>query len=126
MRLLTQYATYLLLTTTVISLLIELFADNNLSLHFVVFYIWLMSIFVMIGFSIGNLTALAMEPLGHIAGTAASTINALATFGGVLFATIIGQFFNATLFPMIIGVLLATLCVFAMIKKLSRLERTAS
>ncbi len=46
----------------------------------------------MIGFSIGNLTALAMEPLGHIAGTAASTINALATFGGVLFATIIGQF----------------------------------
>lgn len=126
MRLLTQYATYLLLTTTVISLLIELFADNNLSLNFVVFYIWLMSIFVMIGFSIGNLTALAMEPLGQMAGTAASTINALATFGGVVFATIIGQFFNATLFPMIIGVLLATLCVFAMIKKLSRLERTAS
>ena len=85
-----------------------------------------MSIFVMIGFSIGNLTALAMEPLGHIAGTAASTINALATFGGVVFATIIGQFFNATLFPMIIGVLLATLFVFAMIKKLTTIERTAS
>jgi DHA1 family bicyclomycin/chloramphenicol resistance-like MFS transporter len=123
MRLLTEYATYLLIATSMISLLTEILAPAPTPLHFVVFYVWLMSIFVMIGFSIGNLTALAMEPLGHIAGTAASTINALATFGGVIYATLVGQQFNATLLPMIIGVLMATLLTFAMVWRLRNLER---
>jgi DHA1 family bicyclomycin/chloramphenicol resistance-like MFS transporter len=123
MRLLTEYATYLLIATSMISLLTEIFAPAPTPLHFVVFYVWLMSIFVMIGFSIGNLTALAMEPLGHIAGTAASTINAMATFGGVIYATLVGQQFNATLLPMIIGVLMATLLTFAMVRRLRNLER---
>jgi DHA1 family bicyclomycin/chloramphenicol resistance-like MFS transporter len=123
MRLLTEYATYLLIATSMISLLTEILVPAPTPFHFLVFYVWLMSIFVMIGFSIGNLTALAMEPLGHIAGTAASTINALATFGGVIYATLVGQQFNATLLPMIIGVLMATLLTFAMVRRLRHLDR---
>jgi DHA1 family bicyclomycin/chloramphenicol resistance-like MFS transporter len=89
----------------------------------VLFYLWLMSIFVMIGFSIGNLTALAMEPLGHIAGTAASTVNAIATFGSVIFATIIGQQFDKTALPMMVGVFGATLVALICVLELRKLER---
>ena len=45
-----------------------------------------------------------MEPVGHIAGTAASVISALATIGSVIFAAILGQFFDGTLLIMIFGV----------------------
>ena len=39
---------------------------------FWVFFAWSCSVFALAGFTIGNLNALALEPLGHIAGMAAS------------------------------------------------------
>ena len=54
----------------------------------------------------GNLTALAMEPVGHIAGTAASLISAIATIGSVFLAAIVGQFFDGTPIAMIFGIIL--------------------
>jgi DHA1 family bicyclomycin/chloramphenicol resistance-like MFS transporter len=47
-----------------------------------------------------------MEPLGHIAGTAASVISALATLGSVFLATIAGHFFDGTPLAMIISIAL--------------------
>ena len=68
------------------------------------------SIFFQAGLTMGNLTALAMEPVGHIAGTAASLVSAIATIGSVLLAAIVGQFFDGTPAAMIAGVtLFATL-----------------
>ena len=77
---------------------------GNLGFGFFVF--WVFSLFFQAGLTFGNLTALAMEPLGHIAGTAASVISALATLGSVFLATIAGYFFDGTPVAMIISIAL--------------------
>ena len=77
---------------------------GNLGFGFFVF--WVFSLFFQAGLTFGNLTALAMEPLGHIAGTAASVISALATLGSVFLATIAGHFFDGTPLAMIISIAL--------------------
>ena len=73
---------------------------------FFCFLFWMFSIFFQAGLTMGNLTALAMEPVGHIAGTAASLVSAIATIGSVLLAAIVGQFFDGTPAAMIAGVAL--------------------
>ena len=47
-----------------------------------------------------------MEPLGHIAGTGASVVSALATLGSVVIAAIAGQFFDGTPYILIISVII--------------------
>ena len=54
-----------------------------------------------------NLGALAMEPLGHIAGTASSVQGLITTIGGALIGLLIGQSFDGTTIPFLIGF---TLC----------------
>ena len=75
-------------------------------LGFTFFIFWIFSLFFQAGLTLGNLTALAMEPLGHIAGTAASVISAIATLGSAVLATIAGYFFNGTPLTMIVSILL--------------------
>ena len=60
----------------------------------------------MMGLSMGNLNALAMEPMGHIAGLAASVITSIATVGSVLLAIPVGQLFDGTPVPLLAGVAL--------------------
>lgn len=66
--------------------------------------------FMLAGFTIGNLSALAMEPMGHIVGIAASVIAAVSTIGGVLIAIPIGRAFDGTALPFSIGIFLV-LCI---------------
>ena len=66
----------------------------------------MISVFAMAGLTIGNLNALAMEPVGHIAGMAASVTGAIATVGAVLLAAPLGLAFNGTPIPLMIGVAL--------------------
>ena len=73
------------------------------------FLFWMFSIFFQAGLTMANLTALAMEPVGHIAGTAASLVSAIATIGSVLLAAGVGQFFDGTPTAMIAGVSLFAL-----------------
>lgn len=47
-----------------------------------------------------NFNAIAMEPLGHVAGTAASVLGFVTTLGGGLFGAMIGQAFDGTLRPL--------------------------
>jgi DHA1 family bicyclomycin/chloramphenicol resistance-like MFS transporter len=50
-----------------------------------------------------NFNALAMEPLGHVAGTASSVQGFLQTVGGGLAGALIGQAYNGTVVPMAAG-----------------------
>ena len=50
-----------------------------------------------------NAGALAMEPLGHIAGTASSLQGVITTVGGALIGLFIGQHFDGTTLPFLIG-----------------------
>ena len=74
------------------------------SLAFAAHIIWCIGLFSMMGLTMGNLNALAMEPVGHIAGLAASVISSLATVGSVLLAIPIGLAFNGTVLPLLTGV----------------------
>ena len=62
--------------------------------------VYLLLLFFAIGTLFGNLNSLAMEPLGHIAGTGASTTGSLSTFVALLTGTLIGQSYNETVLPL--------------------------
>ena len=72
---------------------------------FPVGFLWYTSLFYLVGFAIGNLSSIAMEPLGHMAGLAASIISAIATVVSILIAVPVGQAFDGTLVPLTVSVL---------------------
>ncbi len=59
--------------------------------------------FFCIGFLFGNLRALAMEPVGHIAGIAAAITGFISTMMAVPISTIIGRYIAHTALPLFIG-----------------------
>nr|WP_325248274.1 multidrug effflux MFS transporter [Amylibacter sp.] len=70
-----------------------------------VFFIgWSMTLFFLSGLVFSNVNALAMEPMGHIAGTASAIIGAVSTLASILIAVPIGQMFNGTGLPLMFGV----------------------
>ncbi|MCV6594611.1 MAG: multidrug effflux MFS transporter [Silicimonas sp.] len=79
-------------------------------------FIWFTSVFYMASFTIGNLTSIAMEPVGHMAGLAASIISAVATVAGIAIAAPIGQAFNGTLVPLTLGVTLLCFAALALVR----------
>jgi len=83
-------------------LVAEVFGESIWS--FVVLQALTMGCFGLIG---ANAGALAMEPLGRIAGTASSVQGVITTIGGALIGFAIGQMFNGTTIPFLIGF---TLC----------------
>jgi DHA1 family bicyclomycin/chloramphenicol resistance-like MFS transporter len=66
--------------------------------------------FTAIGFLFGNLTALAMQPIGHIAGVGAAINGFISTVMGVLIASFIGAYIETTVWPLFLGF---TCCGFA-------------
>jgi len=62
-----------------------------------------LALFFCIGVLFGNLNAIAMEPLGHVAGMAAAVIGSSTTLLAVVLGYLIGQAYDGTLFPMALG-----------------------
>ena len=60
-----------------------------------------MSVFVCVGFIFGNLSALAMEPLGHLAGAGAAVVASLSTLVSLPLGILIGQRFDGTMYWLI-------------------------
>lgn len=69
------------------------------------FMIYLMSTVFFVGILFGNLNAMAMEPLGHMAGIGAAIVGSVSTFISVPFGTYIGMQYNGTTTPMVVGFL---------------------
>ncbi len=59
--------------------------------------------FFAIGFLFGNLRALAMEPVGHIAGMAAAITGFISTMMAVPISALIGKYVEDTALPLFIG-----------------------
>ncbi|WP_412505015.1 MFS transporter [Roseovarius sp. SYSU LYC5161] len=77
------------------------------NLPFGVYLVWQATVFTHTALTLGNLNALALEPMGHIAGTAASIFSATATVGAVVLSVPIGLMFNGTPVPLFAGALVA-------------------
>lgn len=67
------------------------------------FVIYAMLTFFCLGILFGNFNAMAMEPMGHIAGTASAVMGFLATLISMLLGVTIGQLYNGTVIPMVVG-----------------------
>ncbi|MEY1555561.1 multidrug effflux MFS transporter [Yoonia sp. R2331] len=89
-------------------------------LTFGIYVIWVTTGFYQAGLTIGNLNALAMEPLPHIAGMAASLIAAISTVGAVIIAAPIGLAFDGTPVPIGIGVLICAVLAFWLTTRIKR------
>ena len=67
------------------------------------FMAYLLTAFFCIGFLFGNINALAMQPLGHMAGLGAAVVGSLSTFISLLLGTLIGQSYAGTILPLLAG-----------------------
>ena len=67
------------------------------------------------GLMVANFTSLAMEPQGHIAGTASSLYGSITTLLGIGIGTTIGQDYDGTLLPFATGFFLCTLASLAVV-----------
>jgi len=102
--------------------LLEMLADGAPLWGFVG---WSVTLFFMNGLTFGNLNALAMEPLGHIAGTASAVLGALSSVFGVAIAMPISMAFNGTPVPLIMGVAVCSALAFGLIWTDRQRERDA-
>ena len=59
--------------------------------------------FFCFGLVFGNINALAMEPMGHIAGTASAIVGSTSSIISMIAGTIIGQLYDGTLLPFLSG-----------------------
>lgn len=89
-------------------------------LAFPLYIAWTTSVFFMAGLTLGNLNALALEPMGHIAGMAASVTGALATVGSVALAVPLGLAFDGTPVPLALGIAALTAAGFGMMRTIPR------
>jgi DHA1 family bicyclomycin/chloramphenicol resistance-like MFS transporter len=92
---------YILLSTAYLVVLYGMGGQTPLWMMMVVFAM----IFFCFGILFGNLNAIAMEPLGHIAGVGAAVVLGLSNLIAVPFATVIGRCYDGTLIPLVIGFL---------------------
>ncbi len=96
------YAGMLALTVLVLGMTVTGLMPDALA--FPAHLLWSIALFAMMSLSMGNLNALAMEPVGHIAGLAASVTSAIATVGSVIIAVPVGLVFDGTAVPLMSGV----------------------
>ncbi len=84
------------------------------------YVVWITGSFFQVGLTIGNLNALAMEEMGHIAGLAASVIAAVSTVGAVFLAAPIAIMFDGTPLPMAFGTLVMASAALWLTTKIKR------
>jgi DHA1 family bicyclomycin/chloramphenicol resistance-like MFS transporter len=63
------------------------------------------TLFFAFGLMFGNLNAIAMEPMGEVAGIASAIIGAVSSVISLALGTVIGQLYNNTLIPIALGFL---------------------
>lgn len=88
-------------------------------LEFPVFFFWAVSVFFMAGVTFGNLNALALQRMGHIAGMAASIVAAISTLAAVLIAAPVGLLYNGTAIPAITATLICSGLAWALMRRLN-------
>ncbi|MGD9918397.1 MAG: multidrug effflux MFS transporter [Paenirhodobacter sp.] len=73
-----------------------------------VLFIWVVSVFFIAGITFGNINAMAMQRMGHLAGMTASVLSAFSTVGAVMIAAPVGQMFSGSPEPLVITTLICS------------------
>jgi DHA1 family bicyclomycin/chloramphenicol resistance-like MFS transporter len=76
---------------------------------------YLLMVFFFVGILFGNLNALAMEPLGSVAGLGAAVVGSLSTLISVVLGVAISSAYNGTILPLVSGFALLSIgCLMVM------------
>ena len=78
--------------------------------------------FFIAGTTLGNLNAIAMEPMGHIAGMAASVIGAISTVLAAGIASAVGQLFDGTVVPLAAALSIMSGIGFLLMRRMEQIE----
>jgi len=82
---------------------------------FAVFFVLQAATFFLFGFIGANFNALAMDPMGHIAGTAAALVGATQMLVGTVLGSLVGQAYDGTAVPLTAGFALLGLATLAIV-----------
>lgn len=91
-----------IILSSAVFLVVSMLLPANLWL----FMIYASVLFFCFGLVFGNVNAMAMEPMGHVAGIASAIIGATSSILSMLIGTAIGQMYNNTLIPVTSGFLI--------------------
>jgi len=91
---------YGFLGLTAISFIFLIMQLLGIIITFWMFMLYACILFLLFGTLFGNLNAIAMEPMGHVAGMASAIIGASSSILSLILASIIGQLYSGTLVPM--------------------------
>ncbi len=114
------------LTVSVIisaAMLVVHFAGVSGLPYFVAYLIWQTTIYYQMGLTMGNLNALAMEPLGHVAGLAASVIGAITTVTGAVVSAIVTRFYDGSILPQLTASFIFCGLALILMMRVRKLER---
>jgi DHA1 family bicyclomycin/chloramphenicol resistance-like MFS transporter len=84
---------------------------------FAAFFVWATSVFFIAGFTFGNLNALAMRKMGHIAGMATSVMTAISTVLAVVIAGPVGLAFDGTPHATILAAVICSTLAWALMRQ---------
>jgi DHA1 family bicyclomycin/chloramphenicol resistance-like MFS transporter len=113
MRSLSRRAIVLLIVISLIYLIVVYSMDGHSP--FWMLMVCFATIFFCLGILFGNLNAIAMEPLGHIAGVGSAVVGSLSTLVAVPLGIVIGRSYDGTTMPLVEGfAALSILAAFAM------------
>ncbi len=65
--------------------------------------LYLFILFFFFGILFGNLNAMAMEPLGHVAGLGSAVVGSISTLISVVFGVIVADAYDKTVLPLVLG-----------------------
>lgn len=99
MHFISRRAIYVIIASSVLFLLLQFFITPALWM----FVIYASILFFSFGLVFGNLNAIAMEPMGHVAGIAAAVIGASSSLISMGLGTYIGQAYNQSVMPVTLG-----------------------
>ena len=71
---------------------------------------YLLAVFFFMGILFGNLNALAMEPLGHIAGLGAAVVGSISTLISVALGVVVAGAYDGTIMPLVTGFAVLSIC----------------
>ena len=93
------------------------FGSDNPPLAILLLFLFLQ--FLSLGFIFGNISALAMRPIGHIAGVGAAIFTVISTILAVPLAILIGKYIAATVIPLFAGFFCCGLCALILLSLLT-------
>ena len=91
------------ISTVVVASFVFLLLHAVADIQLWMFMVYATILFFCFGLLFGNVNALAMEPMGHVAGIASAVIGSVSAIMSMGIGTIIGQMYNNTLIPIASG-----------------------